>query len=551
MQRNPGALAERQFDLLIIGAGIHGACAAREAARRGLTVALVDRGDFCSGTSANSLKIVHGGLRYLQQADLPRMRQSIRERREFLRLAPHLVQVLPCILPTYGLATKSLPALTVAMLINDIISFDRNRGIPDRRGHIPPCRIISRAKCLEMLPGLDPHRVTGGAIWHDAQMFNPERLALSFVLDAAENGAVVCNYAAAEALAHDGKTIRGARMRDLLNDETFEVRARVVLNCAGASVEDLLTASGLPGRTSRFVPSTAMNLVIDRPLTGELAAGIHHRFNFGGKTKSRTFFYTPWRGASVVGTRHLPLGDGPRARDVTEDTIEAFRAEINTAYPGANIRREEVTFWNWGIIPMEGISRTNGEVSLVRHSHVIDHRADGLEGLLSVIGVKYTTGRQVAENAVKRVCALLGRADLVTNPWQPLPGGRFESLETLQGEIRAALPSMPESAVAHLAKTYGDRWRGVTANADLPVHLQLLPGSAEVIAAEVLFSVREEAATVLSDFVLRRTGLGTIRRPAPETLRAAARLMAAELGWNDERQKKEIAAVEEVYHPRG
>jgi glycerol-3-phosphate dehydrogenase len=552
MLRTIAALAEQEFDLLIIGAGIHGACAAREAAIRGLRVALVDRGDFCSGTSANSLKIVHGGLRYLQQADLPRMRQSIRERREFLRLAPHLVHTLPCILPTYGLATKSLPALGVALLVNDIISFDRNRGIPDRRRHLPRGRLVSRDRCLQLLPDLDPHRVTGGAIWHDAQMYNPERLAFSFVLGAVEAGAVAVNHVAVESLRHDGRRVTGAALRDEIGGTTFSVRARLVLNCAGAAVEELLANSGLATSERRFIPSTAMNLVINRPLTGELAAGLHNRFSYGERRGSRVFFFTPWRGISVVGTRHLPLGDGPNARFVTEDKIESFLSEINATLPGAKIRREEVTSWNWGIIPMEGINPRSGEVSLVRHSHVVDHRTDGIEGLLSVIGVKYTTGRQVAEAAVRRACALLGRSAAVSAARMPLPGGAVEDMEELRREIAAALPAAPPKTIVHLARTYGSRWREMKAlTNDRPELAALLPGNEEVIAAEALFAAREEAAVTLADFVLRRTGLGTTGKPSRETLTRAADLMGSELGWDAARRMREVAAHEAIDRVRG
>lgn len=555
MQRNLRELGSREFDLLIVGAGIHGAAAAWDAVLRGLSVAVVDQGDFVSGNSSNSLKIVHGGLRYLQQADFARMRASIRERTTMLKIAPHLVQPLDCLLPTYGLGTKSKPALRIALAINDLMSRGCNKPLSDPGQHVSKGRIISREDCLSMLPGLDERGVTGAALWQDAQMFNSERLALSFILSAAREGAVAANYAAVSKLLLDGDKITGAVIEDQVSGESFEVRAKSVLICAGAAADKLLALTGKDFKKQYFAPSTAMNLVFSKKLFADYAAGLRQRYSregSGGKIYkgSRVFFFTPWRERMVIGTRHLPLGSDPLADKVTEDKIEAFLAEINQAYPGGDFKRSDVLYWHWGIIPMDGIDQRSGEVNLTRHSKIIDHAADGIRNLVSVIGVKYTTGRAVAEQGIGLILRKLGHKNVPSqSSKRALTGGEFDSLDSLEGEISDHKPAVPsDHVIKHLAKNYGSDYRKIfelgNENAEW---LKLLPGSNEVMAAEVIHAAREEMAVKLTDVILRRTDLGSAGPPDDVTLQACARLMAKEMGWSQSRTADETETVKKVY----
>ena len=233
IERNLGSLASREFDVLVVGGGIFGACAAWDAALRGLSVALLERRDFGSGTSANSFKMVHGGIRYLQHADMYRIRESSRERSALLRIAPHLVSPLPIMIPTYGHGREGKELLSAGMLVYDLATIDRNRGLldPDRR--IPRSRVVSREACLEALPGLEASDLTGGALFHDAQIHNTPRLTLAFLQSAASAGATIANYVEASGFLQDGDSVTGVRARDVLGGDTLDVRARMVLNCAG------------------------------------------------------------------------------------------------------------------------------------------------------------------------------------------------------------------------------------------------------------------------------------------------------------------------------
>ncbi len=194
MKRDTLALTNYEYDLIIVGGGFFGVCAAWEAASRGFSVALIEKGDFCQATSANHYKFVHGGIRYLQHADLSRVRESCRERSVLLRIAPHLVRPIPIVIPTYGHGTKGKVFLRAGFAIYDLLTSDRNIGLSDPGQQVPNGKFISRKEVLERFPGLSRQGLTGGAILHEGQYYNPPRLAISFLQSAVEAGAVaVCH----------------------------------------------------------------------------------------------------------------------------------------------------------------------------------------------------------------------------------------------------------------------------------------------------------------------------------------------------------------------
>jgi glycerol-3-phosphate dehydrogenase len=243
-RRKPASLADQTFDLIVIGGGVFGACAARDAARRGLDVALIERGDFSGATSARSFKMVHGGIRYLQHLDLARVRQSSADRQTLLRDAPHLVRPLPVVVPTYGHGMQGKAALRAAMALYDLLTADRNAGIADPSRRIPRGRCLSRAEVLDRFPGLPAEGLTGAGVFSDGQMYNPPRLVLAFVRSAASAGAVAANYVeATRILVREGR-VEGVEARDVLDGVPFTIRGRAVLNAAGPYAEDLLARSG-------------------------------------------------------------------------------------------------------------------------------------------------------------------------------------------------------------------------------------------------------------------------------------------------------------------
>lgn len=552
MQRNLDKLADQEFDLLIIGGGIYGATVAWEAVLHGLKVALVEKSDFVSATSSNSLKIIHGGLRYLQHADFVRMRESIRERRVLMQIAPHLVHPMPCIMPTYGHAIKGPEVMRMALLMNDIISIDRNK-VKDRQKHIPMGRVVSKREMQELVPWVNPNNLTGGALWYDAHMVNSERLALSFIKSAVMHGAVVANYVKAEQFVFRDGRIKGALVRDQLSGDQFEIRSKMTITTAGPWINNLLAQ--LNGRNNHqpIAFSTALNLVVKRELTRDLAFGLPSRYEFKDADAiinrgSRLLFVVPWRGYSIIGTAHKPWPGSAEDFRVTEGMINEFLDEVNNALEGLEISRDDVTYFYGGLLPMSGHNPHSGDVTIEKHFRIIDHEMeDGLPGLLSLLSVKYTTARGVAEKAVDQVLAKLGRKiPKINSEHLPLWGGEIESFREFINEP----VELPEDIGIHLKTNFGSGYREVINLTKLnPAYGQRLSQKHPYTEAEIRYTVREEMSEHLSDIIMRRTDIGTAGKPEPELLLRCADIMADEKGWKEEKKQEEIKAVEKLFQP--
>ncbi len=475
MKRDLAALAAREWDVAVAGGGIYGAAVAWDAAQRGLAVALVEREDFGAGASWNSLKTIHGGMRYLQKLDLARLRQSARERATLLAIAPEIVRPLPFLVPTYGHGPTGREALALGLLLNDWLTRDRNRGLPPAR-RIPDAGTVSAAEALRLVPGLERRGLTGAGLWQDAQATSTERLTIGLLHAAAGAGAQPANHAEAVGFLRAAGRVAGVAVRDALSGATHEVRARMVVNAAGPWADDLLERGGL--RRPRAPLLRARNLVLGRPPAVPFAVG--------AQAGGRYLFLVPWEGRTIVGTSYEPAEDPP------SDPL-AFLDEAAAAFPWAGIARSDVAVVHEGLVPGRG-----GASGLSTRPRLHDHEAeDALPGLVSLQGVKYTTARAVAERAVDLVARRLGRA---------LPPCRTGV--TPLAEARPLEPPLDEATRR---------------------------------------AVRGEMAVTLADAVLRRLDLGTAGPPPPQELDLVARVMAGELGWDDERERCERAAVARFY----
>ena len=554
MKRDLNKLCDHIHGLLIIGGGIYGATAAWEASSRGLSVALIEKGDFGGATSMNSLKTVHGGLRYLQQLDFKRMRESIGERSTFLRIAPHLVHPLPFLLPTYGHLKKGREALSIALRIADMVGFDRNRGL-DPSHHLQPGRTISRNETLRRIPGIKAEGLTGGAIWNDALMFSTDRLLLSFLLSASEAGAAAASYVEARDFIIDSGTVKGVTAKDLLTGDEFDVRAKVTLNMSGPWLDKVIGRAGTGTSGNRVYPSKAMNIVV-RKIFDDHAVGLpsSHTYTVNGRpvrTGSRYLFTIPWRGHTLIGTTHLHYDGNPDEFSVTADDISQFLDEVNNSHPSLSLKMDDVLFAYGGILPMTRESSQKDRVDLVKNYRIHDHAAeDGLEGLVSVLGVKYTTARDVSEKAVDFVFRKMGFSPTKSfTASRPVYGGEITHFDEFVRESQRTRPdTVSESAFEHLLHVYGSRYT------DLLEYLDEDPSLAETAAPskpvtkmQIVHGVREEMALKLTDVVMRRTELGSTGSPGDDTLETCARLMGRELGWNEDRIAAELSETKALF----
>ena len=553
MRRAVSALADKTYDLVIIGGGIFGICAAWDATLRGLSVALVESGDFAHATSANCFKIVHGGIRYLQHGDVVRLRHSSQERNALLRMAPHLVQPLPIVIPTYGHGMTGKEILGAALTLYDLITFDRNRGIRDPMRHIPRGRIISRPEVLELFPDLKEDGLTGGAIIHDGQMYSPPRLALAFLRSAVVAGAEAVNYVKATGLLHSRDRISGIEARDMLSGEQFKISAKVVLNAAGPWAEGFLQLQPRLGLPLKSTFSRDVFFAVPRRFHGSHALTLPARTSDPDALVSRQhrhLLLVPWRTYTLVGVWHVVYKGAPDEFTVTEEELRLYIDEINETYPALGLGLDDISMWNAGLILFGENTPGAVDLSFGKRSRLIDHAKDsGIEGLITLIGVRYTTARRDAARAIDVVFGKLKkRIPQSPTPAMPLYGGQIESFDEFLSQAVAQRPApLSIEAMRPLLHSYGSQYREVLKYIGENSEWAETVGSSTVIKAQVVHAVREEMAQKLGDVVFRRTDLGTGEYPGAAALRMCATLMGQELGWDENRIRHELNEVEKVF----
>jgi glycerol-3-phosphate dehydrogenase len=496
MERDLTRLTGRVHDLVVVGGGIHGACIAWDATLRGLRVALVECDDFGAATSANSLRIVHGGLRSLARGDLRRMRESIRERSALLRIAPTLVEPLPVIVPTTGRGVRSRAAMRAALGLNDLLSLDRNLGLaPDRR--LPRGRLLSPEECRRAFPAFPAHS-SGGARWWDAWMRHPERLTLAFVRAACAAGGAAVNYCRADQVIVEDGAAAGVRATDLAGGGSLEIRASRVVIAAGP------WTPALSGQAAARMPQAfGLNVEVEGRLA-EAAIGVRSPAGPGEDPiigGGRVIFLVPQDGRTLLGTWYAAWSGDPAP--LVRLGAAALIEEFNAACPGLGLSESAIVRCQWGLLPLKAGREPGRPDALADRARVIEHGgALGPRGMLSVEGVKFTTARGIAETVVDAVVASLGR----------------HHLPSRSAEVRIDRPE--------------DAARGP-------------------LGGQVRRAIREEMALRLSDVILRRTSLGAPHPPTPAAVAAAARIAGAGLGWTPAREAAEIADVLRRLEPFG
>ncbi len=550
MGRSLAALAGTEFDVVVVGGGITGAATAWDAAQRGLSVALLERGDFGGATSAESLKVVHGGVRYLQHLDVVRVRESSGERRALLRMAPHLVQPMPFVVPTYGHGMRGPEILGAAFVVLNVLTADRNRGLTDPARRVPAARIVSRARVLEWFPDIAKEGLTGAGVFYDGQLFNPPRLVWALVRTAARAGAAVANYCDVTSLVLQGGRVSGVQVEDRLGGDRFEVRARTVINAAGPYAEALLVRSGV--RKARSVPfSRDMALVLKRKFVDGRALALQTRYRDPSAVLTRGprhLFMVPWRGRTLVGVNSLIWRDEPDRLRVTEAEVSDFVNEIAEADPRLGLTMDDVALVMAGLLPVEKGNEEGGNVSFGKRPLVVDNaREDRVQGLISAISNRYTVARGVAERAVDLVYDKLGRSPRPSRTSVTrIHGGDFVRFEDLVVELAGALPDGVDRSLAErLARDHGSAYGEVLRLVSERPELGGRVGGSDILRAEVVHAARSEMVCKLSDAVFGRTGIATVGDPGRAELDECAELVGAQLGWDAARRERELREVRE------
>ncbi len=497
------SLSGRTVDLLVIGGGIIGAGVARDAALRGLSVALVEQDDFASGTTSRPTRLIHGGLRYLELFDFALVRSDMRERETLLRIAPHLVFPLPFLLPLYRPSLWYQAKLRFGMQLYDVLSLDKS---------LPKRKWLDRNETLAAEPALDGDGLQGAWRFYDAQVPLVERLVIENVVDAADHGALVLNHARATTYIRDGDRVGGAVVRDRIAEADLEVRARLTVNATGPWLDRTIAPLR---RAAKPLLRLTKGIHLVTPRATKQA---HVLF---AKRDGRLFFVLPWLDATIVGTTDTDYDGDPADAAATEEDVRYLQAEARRAFPNAPF--DEIYFTWAGVRALgreDGVSE--GDVS--RKHALFDHeRRDGVAGVLSVVGGKITAYRAIAEEVTNVAARKLGRE---ATPASEGPR-RHDSL----------------TATMHLPGADGSRAREIAALAasDPSLAAPLCPHH-HGVAAEVAHAVGNEWAMTIGDVLLRRTAIGLGPCQGLDCVDAVAELMGHLLGWDAERRNSAVAA---------
>lgn len=516
------------FDVAVIGAGINGAGIARDAAMRGLSVLLLDKGDVGGGTTGWSTRLVHGGLRYLEHGEMGLVRESLREREHLLKIAPHLVKPLPMLIPIYERARRGLLTIRAGMLAYDLLSFDKT---------LSHHKMLSRAETLVRASGLSSEGLRGAALYYDAQVEYPERLTLENALSANEHGAKVLTYARVDRLEVEAGRVRAVEYTDLLKGTKHSAQAHVFINVAGPWVDVVLAGTDGASR-QRLIGGTKGSHIVTSRFSGAPLYALYVEAEEDG----RPFFIIPWNDLYLIGTTDIRFEGDLDAVEADEVEIDYLLRETNRVIPQAGLTRASVLYTYSGVRPLPFREDETKNAGITRRHFVHDH-APGLENLLSIVGGKITTYRNLSEQTVNLIFKKLRRPPAPSRTAHtPLPGASTSDFASFAASFRRER-RVPERVQEHLLRVYGTRAVEVLEMAaEHPELSESLDEATGAIRAEVLFSFRRELAATLTDCLLRRTMTGIGAGAGLGAIEIAASVAQQYLGWDEARAQREVTA---------
>ena len=520
-------MAADPVDLLVMGAGINGAGIARDAAMRGLRTALVDKGDFGGGTSSQSSRLIHGGLRYLEMRHFKLVFEASRERRTLLRIAPHLVWPRSFIFPIHEGGRLPLWKLWAGLTLYDTLALFRNV-----RRH----RMLGKQRVLKAEPHLRSRGLKGGGRYFDAQC-DDARLTLANARSAHQHGALVANYVVVDAFEPADGRIRRVRVTDRVTGASYTIRAKVVVNATGPWSDMLRAKDGTAEPMLRR--TKGVHVAVPRARVGNNEA-----LALTSPIDGRVMFIIPWGELSYIGTTDTDDAVDPDlARATAEDVVYLLRS-ANAFFPEARLNHDDVVSTWAGIRPMLAQPDATDPSAVSREHRILESES----GIISLVGGKLTTYRAMAEETVDRVCEKLhdidGRAlpQRAPTDTEPLPGGDTHDLGVILQEVIREGFSRPTGT--HLVRAHGTEVAAILhLAASDPALAEPIVAGHPAIRAELVHATRREMAITLNDLLIRRLHIfyEVIGHAVPE-LGSVVDLVAEELGWDASRKASELAA---------
>ena len=547
-QRNLSELNSKQFDVVIVGGGISGAWLALHCAQLGHRTALIEKDDYASQTSSASSKLLHGGIRYLQQMQFTKVRESAMERAHYLYAAPHLSTPVPFVVPTYHDFQRSKFFLNCGMIAYRILCFGENRIIESDNEILPPIRSISASE-LNQIYDLGTQMHTGAVVFHERHMIDSERMVLAILQTARDQGACIHNYVSCQEFLLSNNDVTGVKVQDELNGERFDVNCKLVINAAGPWIDNLNAA--LPRSESAFsIKAFAVGShIVTRQLCDHaIALTTNQQSNSKLDRGGRHVFVIPWRGRSLIGTSYDELECANSEVKLQPEHVTQLLDAVNSGLPNAKLSRADVISGYSGLYPLQTNNSHGSVYQASGDYHLVDHaKVNGVSGLITALGAKYTTGRKLSELTMKLVAQKLGGAAVPkkikfvssayqSNGVQNLSQFEKTKLEQYKGQL-------PADTIRHLVRNYGSELDAFihSVNNDYKLRLRVSAHQPDIFG-QVAWAIKHEQAVTLADVLFRRTSLALLGINEDE-VRCLGRFMAPLLEWDDREQVKQIAGV--------
>lgn len=529
--RDLSALTSTTYDVLIIGGGISGAWLALHCAQQGYRTALIEKNDYASQTSSSSSKLLHGGVRYLQQMQFGKVRESAMERAEYIYAAPHLSHAIGFIVPTYKSIQKSKFFLASGMLVYQALCVGENSIIASKEQQLPSVRLISKADLNEICDlSNEPH--TGGVVLYERHMFDSERMVLEIVQSAKEAGADVFNYVSAQSFLGSELAVKGVVAKDELSGDTFEIASKLVVNSAGPWIDNLNSQLKNHESAPQIKAFAVGSHIVTRQISDHaIAVTTKHQSNAKIDRGGRHVFIIPWRGFSLIGTSYDEIDSPNGDISLQASHVDQLLDAINEGLPSANLKRDDVISGYSGLYPLhtDDIKSTvyqgSGEYKIIDHQD-----ANGISGIITALGAKFTTGRKLSELTMRVVNARFKQENRVHRT--KLGSSQYQSLNDFIAHKTSQYESLlPVKTIKHLITQYGSKIDAFLARVQNDVALlQPISADQEDIFGQIVWAIEEEQATSLNDLLFNRTSLGLLGITETQ-VRSVADVMAKHLFW--------------------
>ncbi len=528
---------DKIYDVLVIGGGISGAAILWDSILRDLSGILIEKNDYASGTSQATSKLIHGGLRYLKNADFALVKESLDERRILAKLTSHSIRPMGFLIPIYDYKNKYL--LQIGLTLYDFLSLNKNKDLCSD-SKIPSHEYLNRERTISEDPNIPRANLMGSVLYYDYANINPERHTCEFIFSAKRRGGNAFNYTSVTHIERI-QDIYHISVMDRLTNRVFVLKSRTIVNAAGPWA-DQIDSLALKKQSTHLLRSKGIHIVTRNISQKHCSIRI---------TKNKKhLFIIPWRGKTIIGTTDVNYNEDPDSFSVTRQDIHNLISEINE-YMNFKIEESDVDYFYGGMRPLVDDSgdAKGSTYNISRKTEITDHKDLGFPGFYTALGGKYTTSRNLAEKVVDKICEKVDRGLSCTTKDTKLYSGNFSDLPTLIKELKNRFSKLSDKKAYYLCTRYGslayeiaELGRDALKNKSKPIALS---SDEEYYPEEIDYIARVEDVFFLSDFYFRRSGIGNLGRPPSDVLRSINSILGSSL--QREIGKEEIDGILEKY----